>query len=265
MAAINSTLHQLADVEHAKERVLFTGVNAVGSAADEVDKVKAAAVAAAKTALANSGNKTDLLTAVNTTLAFKAGAEGSGLTMVALPTSFQAATAAAAGGSGDITCYEDEATGVVAGWSQGGTVTCRYTTKTTVIPLTGAYVNGIKVSMDKRTGAIGRMVFEVIPNAFADHQYVKPKLYYCGSAGGLYAKEVLPANSALAGLAGTCAATSGGRRLTAAPGSVDPGTTLVVAAPLVPGAGPLPSGGVRMVRTLAETAAFVIKNGGTVP
>ena len=106
VAAVNSTLLQLADLEHAKERLLFTGVNMVGSAADEVDKAKAAAVAAAKTALANSGNKTDLVAAVNATLAFKAGAEGTGLTMVALPTSFQAATAAASGGGGDITCYE---------------------------------------------------------------------------------------------------------------------------------------------------------------
>ena len=134
-----------------------------------------------------------------------------------------------------------------------------------MIPLSSGYISGIKVALDKKTGGIGRMVFEVTPNKPTGF-FTKASYFYCGSAGTLYSHELLPSNSALAGLAGTCGAGGGsGRRLLApGPNQIDAESTMVVVAPLDPGAGPPPAGP-RLVRPLDEAVKFAADLGASVP
>lgn len=163
---------------------------------------------------------------------------------------------AGASPTGDLTCYADPGTGVVVGWSQGGVTTCVASGTPTVVPTSTGTVTGLKISLTK-SGDLARLIFEVTPTGSS-----YPTYYYCGTALGTPPRELLPSRFGLAGLAGSCGA-AGRRRLTAAP-TVDPTQTLVVAAPIDPVQG-TPKASVKLVYTLAELQALVIKWRNTGP
>ena len=126
--------------------------------------------------------------------------------------------------TGSITCYVDDATGLVAGLQLGAApVLCSSAgaKRAFAVPADG-YVSNVKVAVDPKTGLVGQMLFTVKSNS----SLLPTNVVTCGTVAGAPV-SILPKLSALSTLSATCApapAGPAGRRLAQAAPFIAPGS-----------------------------------------
>lgn len=109
---------------------------------------------------------------------------------------------------GEVTCFVDDATGLVAGLQVGASSPLCDVTKTArsfTVPA-DSYIASIKVAVAKNTSAVGQIVFTIKSNS----TLLPTNVVSCGTAGGAFvATPIMPALSAFASASATCSAETG--------------------------------------------------------
>lgn len=173
--------------------------------------------------------------------------------------------AAAARFAGQITCYDDPATGDVVGLRLGAAEAPLCSSAGTPRSFDIAadeYVAAFTVSVDKATGLVGSLTFVIK----SDASKLAARIVSCGTQGVGLGADIMPPLSALSAVSATCKPiASGRRRLQQAPGlAIDPASLSVTVTTLTALAGstppsppgppvPTPTPHVPVVRTLYIT------------
>ena len=126
--------------------------------------------------------------------------------------------------TGSITCYVDDATGLVAGLQLGAApALCSTAGAPRAFSVAAdSYVSTVKVAVDPKTGLVGQMLFTVKSKS----SLVPTNVVTCGTVAGVPV-PLTPPLSALSSLSATCApapAGAAGRRLAQASSFIVPGS-----------------------------------------